>query len=137
MENRAMLDVANDIIQVLDSAVGCPALAFVEGIGSAKAILWPGNGANYRTLHLIELGPGARTIKFGHNSDAVYYVASGVGEIVDVSSRSRHTLIEGAVVHIDREDEYRFETAHGMKLIGGPCPADYGLYSDVVVEEAE
>ena len=139
MHERHTLQMKNSscVVQVIDSSVGCPNLPVVDGKGSAKAVLWPGNGARHRTVHVIDLVPGDRTIDFKHFSDAVYYVASGEGEIIDISSGDRFMLVEGSMVHIDRGDPYRFRTEAGMKLIGGPCPADYSLYSNIVLAEPE
>lgn len=124
-------------VRVIDSAVNCPTLPIIEGKGSARAVIWPGTGARYRTVHLLELAGGDRTIDFKHNSDAVYYVAKGRGEIVDLIKDRRLSIEEGSMVHIDGGDAYRFETEYGMKIIGGPCPADFSLYSNITLAESD
>jgi mannose-6-phosphate isomerase-like protein (cupin superfamily) len=93
--------------------------------------MWPGNGALYRTFQVMELQAGDRTIDFRHPSDSAYYVAAGSGSIVDLASGDRFSLVEGAMLHIDKGDGYRFEASDqaGVKLIGGPCPADPQLYA--------
>jgi hypothetical protein len=47
-------------IVILDAAEG-PPLAIVEGDGSAHAVVWPGSGAQLRSLARVRLGAGART----------------------------------------------------------------------------
>lgn len=118
-------------IRVVDSGAGCPSLPIVIGKGAAKAVMWPGNGALYRTFQVIDLQPGDRTIDLCHPSDSAYYIAAGRGNIIDVATGKAQPLSEGAMLHIDRGDNYRFESAadSGMRLIGGPCPADPALYA--------
>ena len=125
-------------VRVVDSAVDCPTLPLVIGAGTARAVMWPGNGALYRTFQVVELLAGDRTIDLRHPSDSAYYVAAGSGSIVDLASGDRFDLVEGAMLHIDKGDGYRFEASGqaGVKLIGGPCPADPQLYAHLAVAEA-
>ena len=58
-----------------------PELAIVAGAGSAHAVIWPGMGAELRSMHRISLASGSRTVEMTQPSDAVYYVISGGGEI--------------------------------------------------------
>jgi quercetin dioxygenase-like cupin family protein len=124
-------------VRVVDSRTGCPTIPLVIGKGSAKAVMWPGNGALYRTFQIIELAPGDRTIDLSHPSDSVYYVVAGEGAIVDLASSERSPLVEGAMVHIDRGDAYRFDAAEGtaMTLLGGPCPADPSFYAGLSADK--
>jgi len=116
-------------VQVIDSAVDCPDIPMVIGPGSAKAVIWPGSGAKYRTFHIVTLPNGSRTIALSHPSDSVYYVMSGAGTVVDMTSGEASDLGEGSMVHIDAGDTYQFHAAAtGMKILGGPCPADPRLY---------
>lgn len=121
----------SETVRVIDSAHPCPNLPIVEGSGNARAVLWPGNGAIYRTFHVIDLDAGARTIELKHPSDAVYYIASGSGSVVDVAAGTSESLIEGAMVHIDAGDRYRLANSStaAMRIIGGPCPADPAMYA--------
>ncbi|TNC08368.1 hypothetical protein FF100_29655 [Methylobacterium terricola] len=118
-------------IRVIDSAIGCQEIPIVESGGNAKVVLWPESGAIYRTFHLISLTPCGKTVSLSHPSDSVYYVISGSGVVTDMAAGVTSALIEGAMVHIDRGDTYRFEAdeATGMKILGGPCPADPELYA--------
>jgi mannose-6-phosphate isomerase-like protein (cupin superfamily) len=128
-----LVSLASDpeTVRVVDSSLACPNLPIVEGTGNARAVLWPGNGAIYRTFHVIDLEAGAKTVELKHPSDAVYYVASGSGSVVDAAAGTRESLIEGAMVHIDAGDRYRLENegAAPMRIIGGPCPADPAMYA--------
>ncbi|CAH1694544.1 conserved hypothetical protein [Hyphomicrobiales bacterium] len=121
----------HNTVRVVDSAIDCPDLPIIVGSGRAKAVMWPGNGALYRTFQVLDLEPNDQTIALVHPSDSAYYVAAGSGVIADLNSGERMPLVEGSMVHIDKGDHYRFEAAEtaGLKLIGGPCPADPQLYA--------
>jgi mannose-6-phosphate isomerase-like protein (cupin superfamily) len=118
-------------VRVMDSAAAdCPSLSIIRGKGSARVVIWPGNGARYRTFQVLELQDGDRTTDLTHPTDAAYYVVEGTGVVADAVSGESWPLAEGGMVHIDRGDSYRFEASGaGMRLIGGPCPADEALYT--------
>ena len=123
-------------VRVIDSAIGCPEIPIVEGEGWAKVILSPHNGARFRSFQLLALEHNARTVDLSHASDCVYYVIEGAGSIVDAAAGWRFDLGEGHMVHIDAGDRYRIEAgASGIKVIGGPCPADPSLYADMTTRE--
>jgi mannose-6-phosphate isomerase-like protein (cupin superfamily) len=125
--------------RVVDSAVGCPEIPIIVGSGNARVVMWPGNNAQFRTFQIITLERGARTIRLHHGSDAVYYVMSGAGLIVDLASSEVFPLVEGSMVHIDAGDAYQFVTNddQDMKILGGPCPADETLYADLALPEGK
>jgi mannose-6-phosphate isomerase-like protein (cupin superfamily) len=117
---------------VVASAAEGPELAIVAGEGSARAVIWPGMGAQMRSMHRISLAGRSRTTPLTHPSDAVYYVISGGGEAVDGETGQSGRLIEGSMVHVDAGTPYELvATDEGMELIGGPCPADPSLYEGV------
>lgn len=120
-------------IRVIDSATDCHEIPIVASGGNAQVVMWPGNGAVYRTFHLISLDSSGKTIALHHNSDSVYYIISGSGAVTDVAAGTTSALSEGAMVHIDRGDTYCFEAdeAGGMRILGGPCPADPELYASL------
>lgn len=119
----------SDQVQVLESGEACPELPLVEGKGVCRAVVWPGVGAEQRSMHRISLAPGARTVALRHAMEAVYYVMAGAGAVVDPQSASEQALVEGSMVHIEPETAYRFEAAAGgIEMLGGPCPADLELY---------
>jgi mannose-6-phosphate isomerase-like protein (cupin superfamily) len=107
-----------------------PLLDLVDGDGSARAIVWPGMGARHRSLHRIRLAPGAATRELRHPSDAVYAVVDGSGEVHELGGAARALPVgTGAMVHVDRGTAYQVSAgAAGMELVGGPAPADPGLY---------
>lgn len=121
-------------VSIIDSAGACPEIPIIDGAGNAKVVLWPGNGAEFRTMHIIRLEGGAATIALSHPSDCVYYVAEGGGAVVDLATGERSPVVEGSMVHIDKGDGYRLEAeaAGGMTVLGGPCPADPALYAALV-----
>jgi len=115
-------------VRILDGSEG-PKLPLVEGAGDARAIVWPGMGAKARSLHHIWLAPDARTVPQHHPGDAVYYVVTGDGTVVDGAAGERQPLREGAMFHVDTGTEYVVEAGeHGIELVGGPAPADAALY---------
>lgn len=119
-------------VRVIDSASGCPEIPLVEGEGNAKVVIWPGSGAEFRTFQVISLGERAQTVRLSHPSDAVYYVVEGSGCVMGEEAPGEARLVEGAMVHIDAGDFYRFRADEsGLILLGGPCPADPSLYSSI------
>jgi mannose-6-phosphate isomerase-like protein (cupin superfamily) len=134
-----MADRLANTARVVDSATGCPEIPIIVGSGNARVVMWPGNDAQFRTLQIITLERGARTIRLHHGSDAVYYVMSGAGSIADLGSSEVFPLVEGAMVHIDAGDAYQFmaKEDQNMKILGGPCPADESLYADLAFSEGK
>jgi quercetin dioxygenase-like cupin family protein len=118
-------------VLILDGSDG-PELPLVEGAGAARAIVWPGMGARARSLHHIWLAPDARTVSQRHPGDAVYYVVTGDGTVVDGTADERQPLREGAMFHVDGGTDYVVEAGEdGIELVGGPAPADPGLYEEM------
>jgi len=120
-------------VRVFDSAGECPELPIIEGGGTAKAVVWPGNGATFRTMNVLALELGARTVELRHSKDCVYYVIEGEGVVVDICRGEAHALGEGNMVHIDAGDCYRLRASGSASLtvVGGPCPADEALYASL------
>src|ERR1700676_3792752 len=127
----AMNEAPSSHIRVIDSATGCPEIPIVEGEGNAKVVLSPHNGGLFRSFQLISLMGNARTISLRHAaSNCVYYIIEGTGRIVDEAEGVRIDVAEGHMLHIDAGDSYRIEAGgHGIKVVGGPCPADDSLYA--------
>ncbi len=119
-----------DRVRVIDSQGALPEVDIVDGAGWAKAVIWPGNGARYRTFQIINLGAGSSTRSLDHKTDSVYYVMRGAGTVEDVNARTDTEIVEGSMIHIDAGDRYRIKAhATGLELLGGPCPADERWYS--------
>jgi mannose-6-phosphate isomerase-like protein (cupin superfamily) len=135
-EQAAMANLSVSRVRVIDSAVGCPEIAIVEGEGNAKVVLSQHNGAAFRSFQLLSLQQNARTISLCHASDCVYYVIEGAGTIVAAGGQG-FDVGEGHMVHIDAGDRYSIEAGKGgIKLIGGPCPADESLYAGLTLGES-
>lgn len=117
-----------DRVQVLRSADG-PELALVAHGGSARAVVWPGVGAEHRSMHRVSLDGGGSTIEISHDSEAVYLVFVGSATVIDRSDDVCYELITGSMIHIDPNTTYQFEAGpSGAELVGGPCPPDPRLY---------
>jgi quercetin dioxygenase-like cupin family protein len=109
-----------------------PRLDIVEGGGTAEAVVWPGMGAALRSMHIIRLEPGARTVELEHPSEAAYYVMAGDGGVADLRRAVVFQLTEGSMVHADAGDRYGFRAgAGGLEIVGGPCPPDPSLYESI------
>jgi quercetin dioxygenase-like cupin family protein len=122
---------AQDRVQVLD-AQGGPDLPVVESGGTATAVIWPGMGAELRSMLRLSLEDGGSTVRLSHPSDAVYYVIAGGGEVSDGEGGGAQPLVEGSMVHIDAGDSYAFRAGpEGLEAVGGPAPADPALYEGV------
>jgi quercetin dioxygenase-like cupin family protein len=86
-------------------------------------------GAVERSIHLLRLGPGSRTIRMRHPSEAAYYVADGEARIVDHDTGSSWPLVAGSMFHVEAGTTYAIHTgAAGAQILGGPCPPDPALY---------
>lgn len=121
-----------DRVRILKDDENCPDLPIVDGRGRAWAVVWPGVGATFRSLHRISLDSESRTIELSHPMEAVYYVMAGTATVVDGSDGSRHGLVEGSMAYIDPETAYLFEAgADGAELLGGPCPPDPTMYAHI------
>ena len=122
-------------VEVLDSGESCPQLPIIEGEGVCRAVVWPGSGAEQRSMHRISLAPGARMIALRHAMEAVYYIIEGSGMVSDPGAPPGQELIEGSMVHIEPDTAYRFEAAaDGIEMLGGPCPADLNLYRHLDID---
>jgi quercetin dioxygenase-like cupin family protein len=99
-------------------------LDIVESGGTAVAIAWPGTGSRFRSMHRLELDAGGRTVRLRHESESVYFVATGSGRVGDLPLRAHH------MVYIPRRAPYRIEADEAMGVVGGPCPPDPSLYGD-------
>ncbi len=127
-----MIKPSQGAVRVIDSAHCCPEIPVVQGEGNVKVVLWPGNGAEFRSFQLLKLEKGAQTIPLSHVSDCVYYVMGGQGRIVDLSNEQSLKLTEGAMVHIDSGDSYCLKAdSSGFTVLGGPCPPDETLYANL------
>ena len=118
-----------DRVAVLDADEKCPRLPLVAGEGEAFAVVWPGVGANMRSMHRITLRPGSATVRMRHPMEAVYYVIAGAGTMRDLDKGTSDPVVEGSMIHIEPGTAYDcVADKAGMELIGGPCPADPELY---------
>lgn len=116
-------------VRVLKDDENCPDLPIVESNGSAWAVVWPGVGAELRSIHHISLQSIGRTIALSHPMEAVYYVMSGTATAIDPDEGIKHDLVEGSMAHIEPGTRYLFEAGiDGAEIIGGPCPADHTMY---------
>lgn len=114
---------AREAVTAPDVAVlrgGVPLDVIASG-GTASAVVWPGMGSRFRSMHRIELEPGGSTIPLRHDGEAVYCVASGRGRAggVAVSPRS--------MIFVAPRTTYAIEADEAMLVCGGPCPPDDSL----------
>ena len=122
-------------VAVVDAEVG-PELPIIHQDGSARAVIWPGMGAELRSMHRISLQPNGRTIRLNHPSEAVYYVISGSGAVCDTPHAPKEALIQGSMILIEAGSDYAFcASSDGMELVGGPSPADPTLYESLEAGE--
>lgn len=129
-----MKTTAFNPVRVIDSSVTEKPLNLVRGTGSSHAVIWPGNGGIYRSFNLIDLDPQDATRDLRHPSEAAYYVAAGSGAVRALDDGTLQALVEGSMIHVGAGEAYRLEAGEaGMRLIGGPVPADPALY-DLLAE---
>lgn len=125
-------DMRHGRVQVVRASEPGPSLSVVETGGSARAVVWPGSGAQQRSMHLITLDAGGRTVDLSHESECVYHVSTGSGTMVDLDTDERYDAITGSMFFIEPGTNYRFTAgAAGAVLLGGPCPPDPALYAHI------
>ena len=125
-----MTDISN-AVQVIRADSRCPLVPILDGPGEARAVIWPGSGAQQRSLHRIVLEAGTATIRLQHPMEAAYYVVRGSGVVTD-DEGTEQGLLEGSMIHVNDGSAYRIRASvEGMEVIGGPCPADERWYSDL------
>ena len=111
-------------------------LRMIAAQGRAWAVIWPGMGAQCRSLHRVSLAPGGSSLPLRHPGEAVYYVLAGRGRVEDAAGTA-YPLIEGSMVHVAPQGRYHFQAEDaGLELIGGPCPADPALYDGTLTRSA-
>jgi uncharacterized RmlC-like cupin family protein len=120
-------------VQVIDSAGDLPTLPIVQGSGIARAVVWPGMGAESRSMHRITLEPGGRTVSLCHEGEAVYYVRAGVATVVDGDAPHPHVVAAGSMFFVEPNTAYAVMAgADRVELIGGPSPPDPALYESII-----
>jgi len=99
--------------------------------GMAKAIIWPGMGAKFASMHYVEMKPGEENILHMHEySEDVFYVVQGRGVVVDGNTGKEYPFEKGNFVYVEPG------TIHAVKSfgpenfisVGGPAPPDTDLY---------
>jgi quercetin dioxygenase-like cupin family protein len=119
-------------VTVLDGDDRCPRLPIVKGDGKALAVVWPGVGAQMRSMSRIVLESGSATVQLSHPMEAVYYIISGAGAVLDPSVGDARDVVEGSMIHIEPRTRYAFMAGQsGLEIIGGPCPADPELFRSI------
>jgi quercetin dioxygenase-like cupin family protein len=125
-------------VTIVSASDDHPSLPIVDGEGSARAVVWPGIGAELRSMHHIVLGAGASTVPQRHPHEAVYHVTTGTAQVRDLESDETTDLRVGSMVHVEPGTGYVFLAGlDGVEIIGGPCPADPDLYIGITQHPAE
>ena len=101
----------------------------LRGRGEIRAVVWPGMGARYRTMHYVRLAAGETSAEWRHPAEAVYYVLSGSGWFEDRTAKARHEVSAGLIVHVDSGTAYAMAAREPLTCVGGPCPPDPALYN--------
>jgi quercetin dioxygenase-like cupin family protein len=100
----------------------------LPGRGDVRAIVWPGMGARYRSMHYVRLPAGGESDDWRHAGEAVYYVLSGSGWLREPAAGERHEIRAGLIVHVQAGAPYGLRAREPLACVGGPCPPDFGLY---------
>ena len=102
----------------------------LHGRGEVRAIVWPGMGAQHRTMHSVRLAPGETSDEWRHPGEAVYYVLTGSGWFEDRTTGARSEVRAGLIVHVESGTAYAMTAREPLTCIGGPCPPDPALYAE-------
>lgn len=103
----------------------------IPGCGELRAVVWPGMGAEHRSMHYMRLTPGETSHAWRHPGEAVYYVVLGSGWFEDRTTGQRHEVRAGLIVHVDAGTSYAVTAREALTCVGGPCPPDPALYAHV------
>jgi len=103
----------------------------LPGRGEVRAVVWPGMGAQHRSMHYIRLEGGETSDQWRHPGEAVYYVAAGDGWFEDRTVGQRHAIHAGLIVHVGAGTAYAITARAPLVCVGGPCPPDAALYTEV------
>lgn len=123
--------IPNETVIVVRDEEGAVPVRLVPGADCAVALVWPGMGARFRSLHRVSLQPGVASLVLQHESDAVYYVVEGVAQLADPDTDEVLTCDAGSAVHIDAGTHYQFQAqSASATIVGGACPADLRLYEE-------
>ncbi len=124
-----MTQESRDSVRVIDTGSERRPLGIVRNGGTAHAVLWPDNGAQFRTFNLVELDAGGQTVDLTHEQESAWFIRSGSGTVRDLAGGDAHALVEGSMVHIGAGDGYRLEAGdEGLVAIGGTVPVDPTFY---------
>jgi mannose-6-phosphate isomerase-like protein (cupin superfamily) len=116
-------------VQVLQLSNKGTDLPIIDGLGTARAVIWPGMGATERCINYVELEAGSSTVWLEHTTEAVYYIMSGTGTVLGDDALNEWPVLEGSIVHISDGSRYRFQAQDGgLTLFGGPCPVDPAMF---------
>ena len=123
---------SQDAVRVISPSQWGPPMDIVYGGATCRAIVWPGNGGNERSLHYFAMPQGSSTVELVHGSEAVYYVAEGSVLVSDLTDEDSRVVGVGGMFHIQIGTHYLFaaEQEHTV-VLGGPCPADIALYESL------
>ncbi len=108
----------------------------IPGCDELRAVVWPGMGAQHRSMHYLRLEPGETSHTWRHPGEAVYYVVRGAGWFEDRAEGQRHEVRAGLIVHVDAGTSYAVTAREALTCVGGPCPPDPSLYAGVPMGEA-
>lgn len=126
---RNFPDGDGHVVKVLDADDRCPLLPLVDGQGYARAVIWPGVGAEQRSMHLFSLEGGSKTVEMSHASEATYYVIDGAAISIDRSDGSEQHAEAGSMIFVEPLTPYVISASDsGVRFVGGPCPPDPRLY---------
>ena len=66
------------------------------GHGDARAIIWPGMGAKYGSMHYFVMKPGEENVPHAHgDAEDMFYIAQGKGVVIDFDKNIRHLFEKG------------------------------------------
>ncbi|VDC24969.1 hypothetical protein [Pseudogemmobacter humi] len=126
-----MTEESPNTVRVIDTTLNRAPLSIVRRGGAAHAVLWPGNGARFRSFNLVELDALGQTVDLRHEKECAWYIQGGSGLIRDLATDEAQELAEGAMLHIGPGDGYRIEAGEsGLTAIGGTVPVDPKFYED-------
>lgn len=118
-------------IKILKPEKDFVTLPFVDGSqGVAKAIIWPGMGAKFGSMHYFVMPPGEKNVPHSHETmEDMFYVVQGKGYIIDGDNK-KHYFTKGDFVYVPPKCIHAVvsEGPEDFISVGGPTPPDAEMY---------
>lgn len=100
----------------------------------ARLVVWPGVGAETANMNYVRMQAGEENLPHVHRrSEDTIHILEGCGTVADLANGVELPFEAGQVIHVPPGVEHQVRADRGAAVIsvGGPCPADLELFTDL------